>query len=218
MQNLWPGEYALHLFINSSFFRTKLNWILTNLISIVVQIHLVAGCNFYASTGKFLVDFAVQICVSIAFSLYSFQIIHDNVARWTPQIAAFSQFLVENWSIENYKFWKKCVLLGISGYACIILCVATINNHLLFLLIVQNATTFLILEQIEQGSQGFVQKWWREWRHGPQVKKRIVGSGAAVITPNLIESYVSAPVAVRRRPFLQIPVAQIVDPLAKKNN
>jgi hypothetical protein len=78
--------------------------------------------------------------------------------------------LIDNYTLENYRFWKRCIVLTGCAYICLLMTSIKIDNYFIILNIVQYAICFLIIEQFEQQR---VQRWIKDYNNQPKLVKEI---------------------------------------------
>ena len=164
------GEYIFQQLINTEFIQKKLSGILAAIIVNIIQVHIVSiGCWLFSfnspSTLFKAIDFTSQIAVSVAVAV-NVDYIYMIVSRFDKDIYIFTQYLINNYTLENYRFWKRALVLSVCAYACINLLFVTVTNALIFYYIIQYAICFLIIEQFEQRR---VQTFVHDYRTRPRV-------------------------------------------------
>jgi hypothetical protein len=142
------GEYIFQQLILTEFVKKKLAFILIAIITNIIQIHIVSILCYVLSINKYL-DFVIQICISVLMSL-NVDYIYNAVERYEKEFILITQYIINNYTFENYKYWKRIIVLSTGIYACILLCFIDITNKMLILYILQYMICFLIIEQFEQ--------------------------------------------------------------------
>lgn len=181
MFNFNYGDYIFQQLIASDFIKAKLSYILISIVVNIIQIHLVSAVCFLLTFNKY-VDFIVQIVVSVTCSL-NVSYTYNVVERYTAEFNQISKYILVNLSLENYRYWKRIIVISAGFYACILLSFIQVTNQLLTVYIVQYLICFLIIEQFEQGH---FRKWFYNYRTRPSLKKHENPEASL-----LIESYYS---------------------------
>jgi hypothetical protein len=174
------GEYIFQQLILTEFVQQKLSFIFIALITNILQIHIVSVLSYLISINYY-VDFVIQIVISVSISL-NINYIYDAVQRYQKEFMLLTQYLINNYSFENYRYWKRIIVLSSGTYLCILLFFIKITNLMLISYIIQYLICFLIIEQFEQKR---IHKLIKEYRLKPVEKKY------TKTETQLIESYIS---------------------------
>ena len=94
------------------------------------------------------VDFFLHAFISIVIVLKSHWI-YDIVEGKHKVFYSFTRYAINNYTIENYRRWKRNIVLCISLYFIILLLIFEINNNLLIMYIIQYLLTYFIIDVIE---------------------------------------------------------------------
>lgn len=172
------GDYLLQQLIGSEFIQKKLTQILISLATNFINMHIVSILSGVLTIHPY-VDFFTQIAVSTGMSL-NMHYIYDITGRYEEEFHRLTQYIINNYSLENYMYWKKiCVFTG-SIYLAFVLLFVEVNNRLLAIYLAQYLISYLIIEQFENRR---VHKWVYNMTTKPVVK--------ASVEPVLIDSYLS---------------------------
>lgn len=180
------GEYIFQQLITSEFIKEKLTGILISLATNIFNLHIVSIICAVVSIHPYI-DFFLQIGVSVFMAL-NIDYLYGVIDKYHQEFHELTQYLINNYTIENYKWWKKIVVLSVCGYACIGLLFIDVTNTLLYVYIGQYAICFLIIEQFEQQR---IQKFIQEYKEKPKTQ---IDDPALEF---LIDSYI-APKRVKR--------------------
>lgn len=191
------GDYIFQQLIASDFVKTKLTYILISIVANLIQVHIVSAICFLVAFNKY-VDFIVQIIVSVTCTL-NISYTYNFVERYSKEFHELAKYILINFSLENYRYWKRIVVISGGIYACILLTFIQVTNQLLIIYILQYLICFLVIEQFEQGR---VRRWINNYRTKPSLKKHHDPDAAF-----LIESYYS--------PRTRAPAPKIVIPSGK---
>ena len=159
------GEHIFQQLITAEFVQLKLSHILIALTANFINLNILSLLCLIVSINIY-VDFFIQIVISIVMAL-KIGVIYNFVERYEREYFALTQYLINNYSIENYRYWKRCVIITACIYACILLTIVQINNKVLFIYIVQYAICFLVEEQFEQQR---IQNWLKNYCSQPKTK------------------------------------------------
>jgi len=180
MNRLNYGEYIFQQLLMTKFVQDKLTIILMSIFVNIVQMHIVSILCVLLSFGP-IIDFVLHTFISIIVTL-NMHLIYNAVERYKSEFNSLTRYLINNYSFENYRYWKRIVVGVASGYACIILWRTEVTSWLLFIYIIQSGICFSIVDQIEERR---LQTWLQEWLSQPTIKNH------DPMTNKLIESYMS---------------------------
>ncbi len=159
------GEYIIQQLITTEFIQLKLAHILISLVVNFINLHIVTLLCSIISVNIYI-DFLLQVGISVTMAL-KISHIYNFVERYEPEFYTLTQYLINHYSVDNYRYWKKLVVMSACLYACLVLLIVQLSNWLFFLYIIQYAICFLIIEQFEQQR---IQKWVREYQTRPVAK------------------------------------------------
>lgn len=144
----------------------KLTEILTSIVANILNVHIVSIlCGIF--TIHPYIDFVTHTVISIVMAL-NIDTVYRFVERFNPELKIATKYLIKNYSIENYRLWKRTIVLIGCAYACIAILMVELTKRLLFMYILQYAICFISVEQIEQRR---IQRWLDEYRSRPVIKK-----------------------------------------------
>ena len=176
------GEYVFQQLITIDFVQQKLAFILIAICVNIIQIHVVSVLSYMVSIHPYL-DFFTQITVSVICTL-NIRITYNIVERYRKEFTELTQYLINNYSIDNYRMWKRMVILSLCGYGLLLLMFIQITNRLIIMCIIQYVISFIIIEQFEQKR---IQKWIRDYQQRPVTKQFETDTSENL----LIQSYIS---------------------------
>ncbi|KKL76099.1 hypothetical protein LCGC14_2048260 [marine sediment metagenome] len=201
------GEYILQQLITTDFIQLKLAHILISLVVNFINMHIVTLLCMIISVNVYI-DFFLQIGISVTMAL-KIGHIYNFVERYEAEFYTFTQYLINNYSIDNYRYWKRLFVMTACVYACLVLLLVQLTNQLVFFYIIQYVICFLIIEQFEQQR---IQKWIREYQRRP-IAKRLINDPASDF---LINSYMSPHSKVlrpkRSAPRHEKPIVRVQEP------
>ncbi len=176
------GEYVFQQLITTKFIQLKLAHILISLAVNFINVHIITLLCMIVSVNVYL-DFFLHIGISVVMA-FKINHIYNFVEHYESEFYTLTRYLINNYSIDNYRYWKRLVVITACVYACILLLLVQLSNRLVFLYIIQYAICFLIIEQFEQQR---IQKWISDYQKRP-VAKRLTDDPASDF---LINSYMS---------------------------
>lgn len=170
------GDYIFYQLISTEFVKKKLVGILISLSSNILCLQISTGISKIISIHPFI-DPISEVVISIICSL-NIHIFYNFLQRYTPEYRKIAIYLLQNYNIENYLWWKKIIVLSFSTYICILLLFVEITNKLIYRYIFQYIICFFIIEQIENGNI----KNYFKFNKYPKIKK-------CKTKPQMIDSY-----------------------------
>lgn len=176
------GEYIFQQLITAEFVQLKLAQILMSLIVNFINMHLVSLLCLIVSVNVYI-DPILQIAISV-FCALKINHIYNLVEKYEPEFHQLTQYLINNYSVDNYRYWKRLVVIGACIYSSLLLLIIELTNWTVFIYIFQYVLCFLIVEQFEQHK---IQQWIEKYRTRPKTKK-LVNDPASEF---LINSYMS---------------------------
>jgi len=168
---LWNYEdYLLNLVVKSRAARNGLVTLLIYLITAAVRFHIsILLCVLFTWNNYFL-DLITPIILAIPVSMAS-----DTLFRYAeihrPQYERWVDYLIENYSMENFIRWKRIFLTILLGYILLGLAFIQIDNYYIRLSLAQTTISFIICDFLEQK---LPQAWYNyllNWWHRPQITK-----------------------------------------------
>lgn len=140
--------------IKTSYAKKKLSSLLLMLITIVVRLVLdiILGCviNF----NNTYLDFWLQIIISIILVLQS-NSIYEFIKRFEADIYKLTKYLVNNYTDENYRKWKRNITLIGCLFLIVYLYFVQLNSYILILYVIQYLICYIIIDLIENRYKNF---------------------------------------------------------------
>ena len=162
------GDKVLKSIIATNYIKQKFSILLILTTTIITRLHLVAVFS-YIFSYNFYLDLITQIIISVIFTLNS-DIIYNIIAKYNDNFYKLSIKIIDNYSPDNFRLWKRNITCGLCFYLIIILIIFEVNSNLLIIYIIQYMITYLILDQFEQKR---IEKFINNIRYKP--KKVIYG-------------------------------------------
>ena len=151
IKNLSPYTYSdqiLKSVIVSKYAKEKLTILLMILITAIIRLHLLSIISIAISIN-FWLDCMIQIPITVVISLNS-HLIYRIVEYYQPQLYQLTRYLINNYSFENYRRWKRNLVLSVCLYIIILLFFIKITSNLVIIYIVQYIISYGIVDLIEQ--------------------------------------------------------------------
>ena len=151
LENLYDidyGDKVLKSIIATNYIKQKFSILLILSATLILRLHLVTILAFMFSYNFYL-DLITQIIISVILTLHS-DILYNILAKYNDHFYKLSKIIIDNYSPENFRLWKRNITCGICFYLIIILIVFEVNSNLLIIYIIQYMVTYLIIDQFEQ--------------------------------------------------------------------
>ena len=94
-----------------------------------------------------LVDFFIQLFISIVFYYYGF-VVNDFIYIYRKKTMFITNYFINNYNKYNMDIWKKKLILSINCYLILILWSINITSNILILYSIQYMFYLLILDYI----------------------------------------------------------------------
>ena len=162
-------NYLLSLIVNSQFARNGLVILLLYLVTALVRFHLsIVLCIVLTLNNPF--DVVSPVIISVLLSMAS-DTLFKYVETHRPFYETIVEYVITNYSEENFIRWKRMVLISICVYVLFILLTVQIDNYYLFVSIVQTIASFLICDFLEQKMPHAMYNYLMNWWNRPRTKQ-----------------------------------------------
>jgi hypothetical protein len=143
------SDQILKSIVKTTYAKKKLSILLLMLLTMIVRLHIDAILAIVINTPYFFINFLIQIVISV-FLVMKTGWIYQAVERFDREVYSLTRYLVNNYSEDNYRKWKRIMTFIICLYLIIYLLVVEITSKLLIMYIIQYLICFIILETIEK--------------------------------------------------------------------
>jgi hypothetical protein len=141
------GDEVFKTIIVSSYSKKKLNFMFMTFIATIIRFHIISIiCAIF--TFNIYIDFFLHILLSILIIINS-DIIYNILSKYQLEFYTFTKYYINNFNFENFKKWKKNIILASSIYIILILTQIEITSNLLIIYLIENLIIFLIVEKLE---------------------------------------------------------------------
>jgi hypothetical protein len=151
LKNLSPynyGDQILKSVIVSKYAKEKLTIILMTLITSIIRFHIISILSIAISFNLWL-DFIIQIPLTVIISINS-HLIYRMIEYYQPQLYKLTKYIINNYSFENYRRWKRIFVFIIAAYIISLLFFIKINSNMIIIYIIQYIIIYGIIDLIEQ--------------------------------------------------------------------
>jgi hypothetical protein len=172
--------------VHSGMFRNYMSLLVMHIFQSLIQIHIISLACVLFTTNWVLVDFFIQIFVTIFLSKYSERYIFLYLL--SPNKNIFDNitfYLIENYSRKKLVKWKNWVILFLSIYICIIMYYIEINNNIIILYTFQNLVVIFVSENLEYAKKNIITYFKIYYFQRP---KKIIYSNLHVIENFYVEN------------------------------
>ena len=141
------SDQIIRSLVVTTFVKKKFNILFMMLNTIIIRtvISFILCCIF---TYNLYIDFFLHSIISIIVVLNS-HFIYDILKAREEKFYKITKYVVNNYTIENYRRWKRNIMLSISSILIVILLFSEITSNLLIYYIIQNLFTYGIIDIIE---------------------------------------------------------------------
>lgn len=143
-------DKILRSIIKTSYAKKKLSSLLLMLITIIVRlvIDVILSIIINSYINNVYIDFWIQITVSIILVLGS-NWIYKLVERFDRDIYGLTKYLVDNYTAENYRKWKRNITFGMCILVIIYLQLSQLTSNILILYVIQYMICYIVIDLIE---------------------------------------------------------------------
>lgn len=146
--------------IKTRYAKKQFSLILAMVITFFIKWHIKMLFAWMIQTDT-IFDFFMHVLLSVLLVIKSGWI-HNIVIRFQTEIYALSRYLINNYTPENYRIWKRNVTIGICVYIIVQLLFIEITNALLIEYVLEVLISYFIVDGIEQGNFIRLYHWLKE--------------------------------------------------------
>ena len=160
------SDQIIKSLIVTTYVKKKFNILFMMLLTIILRTLL---CSFLCIIFSYnlYVDFFLHSFLSIFIILQSHWI-YEIINTKKTFFYKITRYAINNYTIENYRRWKRNFLLSISLFGILALLLIEINSYILIYYIVQNLFIFAVVDIIEHNK---LNKLFQEIKNKPKNKK-----------------------------------------------
>lgn len=147
-------DQILRSVIKTSYAKKKLSSLLLMFITIIVRLICDFILGYIINFNNIYIDFWIQILISIILVLKS-SWLYQIVERFDRDIYLLTKFLVNNYTDENYRKWKRNITLIFCFILIIYLHFTQLTNNILTLYVFQYLICYMAIDLIENGYKNF---------------------------------------------------------------
>ena len=140
-------DYILNTVVKSSYAKNSLTLLLMCIITMILKFHLSIIVSSLITFGNSL-DLVFPIFVSVFISTISgtlFRYVETHKLSYESIV----DYVINNYSKENFLIWKRTILAVLFCYSMIVLLLVRIDNYFLMISIIQTTISFIICDCLE---------------------------------------------------------------------
>lgn len=142
-------EQIIWAILKSSFTLNTFTYFLVSILAIILRTHIDIIMAWCMNTNLFYLDIIIRLLVSsmlVINSKYTF----DMVYRYKPELYKIVEGLVNNYTEENFKRWRRYVVLTVCAYFYLASYIITISNESVRMMIIEFILCYHIVELFER--------------------------------------------------------------------
>ncbi len=143
------SDQILRSIVKTTYAKKSISSLLLMLLTVVARLHIDAICGIIFNFHNIYIDFWLQIFISVILVIKSGWI-YQIVERFDREVYSLTRYLINNYSEDNYRRWKRNVTFVICSYLFIYFSVAEITSSMLRIYILQYVICYVIIEIIER--------------------------------------------------------------------
>ncbi len=142
------GDIFIKTLITTDYTKRKLNNIILFSITLLIRlfITMILCCVIYADI--IYIDFFIYMAIYIAI-VFKTKWIYYIVKKYDCETLTLTSYLIDNYTPENFRRWKKYIILTFSIYFIIYFLIFETTSTLLIIYIVQYLICYFIVDSIE---------------------------------------------------------------------
>ena len=141
------SDQIVRSIVLTTYMKKKFNILFMMFLTIIIRSFLASILCILFSYNLYI-DFFLHSFITVLIVLYS-HIIYDLIKTKESYFYQFTRYTINNYTIENYRRWKRNTTLTISGLLIIYLLMFEVNSYLLIYYIIQNVFTYGVIDIIE---------------------------------------------------------------------
>ena len=142
------GDSMIKTLLTSDFTKRKLNKLTLLCMTLIVRSIINLFLTSLTYSGIIYIDFVLEILISILLVLKTNQIL-QLLKIYERNMLKMSSYFIDNYTPENFRTWKKYIVLFFSTYYIIYLLIYPIDSRILIRYIVQFLICYFIVDNIE---------------------------------------------------------------------
>lgn len=146
-------EKVLWSIARTSFSKKAFCYLLIGLTSLTVRTHVDAMIAFLLNSPYWYLNFVIHIAVS-SFLIINSKYFYDVVQRYEPEFYSLVRYLINNYTEQNFKRWKRKFNISLCIYAYLLTFILDLSNNSIRMIIIEYMTCYFLLEIYEKYNNG----------------------------------------------------------------
>jgi len=146
--NINYGEQLLKSIIATKYAKGKLTVLIMLIATAILRLHIVSILTMLLSYNIY-VDFFTQIILSIL-GVFTTNYIYNFVERFKPYFYRLTRYIINNYTPDRYRKWKRNLTLSLCLYIIIIFMNFEITSNLVIMYTIQYIICYGVVDVIEQ--------------------------------------------------------------------
>lgn len=141
-------EQIIWAILKSSFTLNTFTYLLVSIIAIILRTHIDIVMAWCTSTNIFYLDIIIRLLISsmlVINSKYTFNMVY----KYKPELYNVVEELVNNYTEENFKRWRRYVVLFLCVYFYFASYIVTISNESVRQMIIEFIICYHLVELFE---------------------------------------------------------------------
>ena len=159
---------VLQSIITTTYAKKNISILFIILTTSIIKLHITFLLSLVFTINPY-VDYFSQIAFSVIVHFQSYRI-YNYLTTYNYRFYLLTRYLINNYTEENGKRWKKITVLGISAYLILILYFTEITSFLLIIYIIQYLIIFFIIDCIEENKFVKAINWcYQKYYNNPKI-------------------------------------------------
>lgn len=146
-------EKVLWSIAKTLFSKKAFCYLLISITSLIIRIHIDALIAFLLNTSYWYLNFLIHILVSSLLIINS-KYFYDIVQRYQPEFYSLVKYLINNYTEQNFKRWKRKLNITLCIYAYILTFILDFSNNSIRMIIIEYMSCYFLLEIYEKYNNG----------------------------------------------------------------
>lgn len=142
------GDTLVKKIFDIKYTKKKVNKLFVFVLAIIIRNIINTIVSLFIYSRYRVINFFLQIIISVAFILNT-QSIYYHVKKYEPDVLYYTSYVIDNYTFNNYRLWKKYIVSVVSTGMIIYLLLTPIDSYMLIELILQFLICYLIIDNIE---------------------------------------------------------------------
>ena len=168
--------------LRTDFSKQKFNKVILFGITITIRYMICSLFSFlFYLYINFYVNLFLDIMISIIFVMNTDKI-YKIVGKYEEETLFMSNYFIDNYNYENFRIWKKYLIIVISFYYIIYYAIFPITSQIMIIYIIQSLICYLIVDNLEN-KNGLLYDIYNKVMDYKYVKTKLLES------PTIIDNY-----------------------------